>query len=269
MMRYAVCVLASLATLASGAAFAAEQKDHKDCKDSPVISRFPGAYINNCSHENFKAFDVPAPGKPKHVEGEVDQASYVAPKGLTQAELQRNLSNALKAAGYEIVMDSAAGRLTAHKGNTWYWASVDNAGYVQRVIHEKDMQQQVVANADELKKGIDAEGHMVANGVLFDTDKADIKPESKPALDEIAKLLKADGTLRIYVVGHTDNQGALAHNMELSKARASAVVKALEAQYGVAAARLASYGAGPYAPVASNDSEDGRAKNRRVELVKQ
>ena len=131
------------------------------------------------------------------------------------------------------------------------------------------MQQQVVANAKDLQNGLNATGHVTANGIFFDTDKADLKPESKAALDEIAKLLKEDGSLKIYVVGHTDNQGALAHNMDLSKARAASVVRALETQYGVPAARLTPEGDGPTAPVASNDSEEGRAKNRRVELVKQ
>ncbi|HWE84473.1 MAG TPA: OmpA family protein [Terracidiphilus sp.] len=70
-------------------------------------------------------------------------------------------------------------------------------------------------------------------------------------------------------MGHTDNVGALAGNVDLSKRRAAAAVQELTAKYGIAAARLAPYGAGPYAPIASNDSEDGRTMNRRVELVKQ
>jgi outer membrane protein OmpA-like peptidoglycan-associated protein len=82
-------------------------------------------------------------------------------------------------------------------------------------------------------------------------------------------MLKENASLKVYVVGHTDNVGALAGNMDLSKRRAAAVVQELTSKYGVAAARLASFGAGPYAPIASNDKEDGRALNRRVELVKQ
>jgi len=109
----------------------------------------------------------------------------------------------------------------------------------------------------------------VVNGILFDTGKADIKPESHPALQEVAKLLKGDPKLKVYVVGHTDNVGGLVANMDLSKRRAASVVLALTTEFGVPAAQLQSYGDGPYAPVASNDSEDGRALNRRVELVKQ
>ena len=84
---------------------------------------------------------------------------------------------------------------------------------------------------------------------------------------EIAKLLKANQALKLYVVGHTDITADLATNVKLSQARAQSVVNALVSQHGLAAARLIPYGAGPYAPVASNRTEEGRAKNRRVELV--
>jgi len=96
-----------------------------------------------------------------------------------------------------------------------------------------------------------------------------VKAESTPALDEVANLLKSDPKLKLYVVGHTDNVGVLASNMDLSKRRAAAVVQLLITKYGVAADRLSPYGDGPYAPLVSNDTEDGRTTNRRVELVKQ
>ena len=96
-----------------------------------------------------------------------------------------------------------------------------------------------------------------------------MKPESDAALKEIAHLLQEDPQLKLYVVGHTDNQGVLDMNLELSKRRADAVLTALTAKFGVAAARLHALGDGPSAPVASNDTEEGRSRNRRVELVKQ
>jgi len=105
--------------------------------------------------------------------------------------------------------------------------------------------------------------------VYFDTAKADVKPESDAALSEIAQLLKRDPKLKLYVVGHTDNQGTFESNLDLSTRRANAVVQVLTSKHGVAAARLRPHGDGATAPVASNDSEEGRAKNRRVELVKQ
>jgi outer membrane protein OmpA-like peptidoglycan-associated protein len=141
--------------------------------------------------------------------------------------------------------------------------------YVQTVVFETTLTQDVTANAAAMSNGITTSGHTVVNGILFDTGKADLKPESAAALKEVVKLLQADPKLTIYVVGHTDNVGQQSANLELSRQRAASVVKALTTQYGVAADRLQSFGNGSYAPVASNDTEDGRALNRRVELVKQ
>jgi outer membrane protein OmpA-like peptidoglycan-associated protein len=126
-----------------------------------------------------------------------------------------------------------------------------------------------VADAAALGRDIKSAGHVAVYGINFDTNKALVRPDSKPALDEIAKLLKADPALELKVVGHTDMVGTVEANMALSQARAEAVVQALVGQYGVAAARLKGYGVGPLAPVASNDNDEGRAKNRRVELVKE
>ena len=131
------------------------------------------------------------------------------------------------------------------------------------------MVQEVVANAELFKAGLNSTGHVEVPGIFFDTAKADLKPESDPAIAEVAKLLKADASLKVYVVGHTDSVSTLEVNLKLSQARADAVVQALVTKHGIAAARLVGRGVGPLAPVASNDAEDGRARNRRVELVKQ
>jgi outer membrane protein OmpA-like peptidoglycan-associated protein len=127
----------------------------------------------------------------------------------------------------------------------------------------------VTVDAAALANDITNTGHSSVYGIYFDTGKAEVKPESDATLKEIAKLLQQHAGLKLLVVGHTDSVGALAANMDLSKRRADAVVQALTAKYGVAAARLSGQGAGPLAPVASNKTEDGRAKNRRVELVEQ
>ena len=124
-------------------------------------------------------------------------------------------------------------------------------------------------NAADMAKGIATDGKVAVYGVFFDTDKTDVKPESKDALAEMAKLLQQDAKLKLYVVGHTDNQGALAHNLELSQKRAESVIKVLAADYKVDARRLSARGVASYAPAASNDADAGREKNRRVELVKQ
>jgi outer membrane protein OmpA-like peptidoglycan-associated protein len=127
----------------------------------------------------------------------------------------------------------------------------------------------ITVNAATLANDINRTGHASVYGIYFDTGKADVKPQSDATLKEIAKLLQGQPQLKLYVVGHTDNQGALDPNMDLSRRRAEAVLTALTTKYAVPAIRLRAYGCGPYSPVASNDSENGRAKNRRVELVKQ
>ncbi|MDD5394576.1 MAG: OmpA family protein [Thiothrix sp.] len=125
-----------------------------------------------------------------------------------------------------------------------------------------------VVPAEDMGKGIGTDGHIALYGIYFDYDKADLKPDSKPQLEEIAKMLQADTALNVVVAGHTDNQGEIAYNLDLSKRRAESVVQALGKDYGVDAKRLTAQGVGMAAPVASNDAEEGRAKNRRVEIVK-
>jgi outer membrane protein OmpA-like peptidoglycan-associated protein len=105
-------------------------------------------------------------------------------------------------------------------------------------------------------------------GILFETGKADIMPQAEAALQEVANLLKADSGVQMRVVGHTDSKGGLAGNIGLSEKRAAAVAKALTEKYGVEAGRLHPAWVGPLEPVADNNSEDGRAANRRVELIK-
>ncbi|MCD9573679.1 OmpA family protein [Flavobacterium soyae] len=120
--------------------------------------------------------------------------------------------------------------------------------------------------ADEMKKELDTKGH-IALYINFDTDKATIKPESLPIIDEIQKLLTSNASLKIAIEGHTDNSGAALHNKKLSEDRANAVKTALTAK-GISTARLQTKGLGAEKPIADNASEDGKAKNRRVEIVK-
>ena len=127
----------------------------------------------------------------------------------------------------------------------------------------------VTVDAAAMAKEIASQGHVALYGILFDTDKTDIKPESAATIAEIAKFLKQDASVKLYVVGHTDNVGLYDYNMGLSQRRAAAVVAELTTKYGVATARLKPAGSGPLSPVAPNETDAGRAKNRRVELVRQ
>jgi outer membrane protein OmpA-like peptidoglycan-associated protein len=245
--------------------------------------------------------------KNQHLEGKITRIVYVAPAGRTVLEVFRNYQAALKKGGFETLFTcgpqgcgSTIANAYANSGdNADYWGPehgihyisaklarpegdvyvsllVDDQGGDSRanaelyVIEVKPMESDLITvNAASLANDINRTGHASVYGIYFDTGKADVKPESDATLSEIAKLIQGDPTLKLYVVGHTDNQGALDLNMDLSLRRAEAVLAALTTKYAVPATRLKAYGCGPYSPVASNDSEDGRAKNRRVELVKQ
>lgn len=138
------------------------------------------------------------------------------------------------------------------------------------IVEEKAQESKVVMiKASEMAQEIDLNGRVALYGLYFDTDKASIKSESKPTLEEIAKLLKNNPSLKLLVVGHSDNQGDFDYNVDLSKRRAASVKAALVDNYGINSSRLKPWGVGYAAPVASNKGEQGRAKNRRVELVAQ
>lgn len=126
-----------------------------------------------------------------------------------------------------------------------------------------------VLNAKQISMGLSTDGKISLYGISFDTGKADIKTESRPQLAEMAKLLKDNSALKVFIVGHTDNQGLFDANQTLSQRRAEAIVAALVKDYRLDARRLSARGVANIAPVASNTSEAGRAKNRRVELVEQ
>jgi OmpA-OmpF porin, OOP family len=137
------------------------------------------------------------------------------------------------------------------------------------VIAPQQMEKKMTfVNAGEMSRSLADSGKIALYGIYFDTDKDTLRPDSATTLQEIAKLLTANPGLKVSVVGHTDNQGKADYNLDLSRRRAAAVVHELTSKYSVAADRLSSFGCGFYAPVASNDTEDGKAKNRRVELVK-
>jgi outer membrane protein OmpA-like peptidoglycan-associated protein len=136
------------------------------------------------------------------------------------------------------------------------------------VVEVKPMTSSLVAvNAATMASDIATKGSVALYGILFDHDRAEVKPESRPTLSEISTLLKQNQKLALIVVGHTDNNGNLEYNLDLSLRRAWAVVAALTSQFGVSANRLDARGVGFLAPVAPNTTEEGRAKNRRVQLL--
>jgi len=260
-------------------ALAVGQTDQAGCKDHSLFpTRMPDYRIESCKVEDFGVFEF-ATTKVKKipVEGKFTYIAYAftgprtnEPSGLA---VIRNYENALRKVGATDFQSDPVrwvnGKIV--KDGQEIWAQIDkgNGKIWLRVVEKKVMEQHIVADAAAFGNDIKAMGHAAVYGIYFDSGKADIKPESAQAIGEIARLLKTDQELKVFVVGHTDNTGSVDGNLKLSEARAQSVMQALIRDHGVAPARLRASGCGQYAPVATNDNEDGRAKNRRVELVKQ
>ena len=275
-------------------------------KDHPLIKPYPGSRGGISAERAFDEYElVTGPikdgklSKSQHLEGKVTEIHYSIPDGRSVLEVYRNYEAALKEAGFEILFACKArecgtgprvavkglgtiliwgeaprvlsAKLSRPEGDVYVALHIPGThSVIINVVEVKPMETGMVGvNAEALAAGLGKAGHVAVYEILFDTGKWEIRPESEPALAEIAKLLKQDPTLKLYVVGHTDNVGALGMNKELSQRRAAAVMDALVIKHRISAGRLNSDGVGPLAPVASNDTEEGRAKNRRVELVKQ
>jgi outer membrane protein OmpA-like peptidoglycan-associated protein len=254
-------------------------QDVEGSRDHPLFTRLPDYYIDSYEEKEFDAHDgfVDNDGSYKTVEGRKFHINYHFKEGtkyLSDAQIKGNYREAFKKIGgvvhYE---DSYNLHMSLEKGGKVTWVQVHpwngGQGIELYIVEEKVMEQYVVADADALAKEISLTGKVAVYGIHFDTGKAVVKSDSKPALEEIAKLLKKDTGLKIYVVGHTDSVGRFDSNMSLSMSRAEAVVRVLAKQYGIEASRLKAHGVGPLVPASTNRSEDGRALNRRVELVKQ
>jgi outer membrane protein OmpA-like peptidoglycan-associated protein len=259
------------------------QEDKKGCKDHPLFTKMEGFYIARCSQEDFAAetFIDPETKKKVTIEGRKYIIEYALKKGFektySRLQISRNYMNAIIKIGgtaYENHPqwpDSTYMKIVKDGKEIWaaFWQGYAGLAGKLCVIEKQAMKQEIVADAKFMAEGINTTGHIAIYGIYFDFNKADVKPESEPALKEITKLLQQDVKLKLYVVGHTDNVGGLDYNMKLSQQRAEAVVKELVSKYKISSDRLKAGGVGPLAPVASNDTEEGKAKNRRVELVKQ
>lgn len=274
MTRWAWRIAAIVMVAASISLAGAAQTDREGCADHPLLTRLDGFYIEGCKKESFSTHDFTTEHGKVTVEGQWTSVSYRRPNGapeMSGIEMIRNYINAVTAIGGEVLYEgrySASMRVIV--GDREIWIEVSPYGtraYRLDLIERQSMAQQVVADADALLADLHRVGHTVLHGVLFDTDKAVVKPESSAALAEIAALLERKPEIEAFVVGHTDMSGSVEHNLDLSSRRAAAVVDALVTDYGIAGDRLTSHGVGPFAPVASNANEEGRALNRRVELV--
>lgn len=153
-------------------------------------------------------------------------------------------------------------------GGTFCGAIVGRTVSIVDIVQVEEMESTMVTvDSEEMAFEISSTGKIALYGIHFDTDSAVPKPSSRVTLDEINKLLTDDPALNLLIVGHTDSVGSYEFNLDLSQRRAAAVVKALVDDYRIDAKRLFAVGVSFASPVAPNKSEEGRAKNRRVELV--
>ena len=297
-MKSMTIAAAALCLLAAGPALA--QQDEAGCKDYPLFTRFPNMHIVGCESRQFdlRAFptgpaDKDGQTKPVEVEGSVQWINYELNEGATPPsglQIMRNFESAAKKAGGTIegqypgwckanydperMPDMGNGCLSFAltmkfvRGGKEVWALLqadqDGANYRMTVSEREAMKQDV--SVTELVDKLSKDGFVTLH-VNFDTGKSTIKPDSAETLDAAAAALTAAAELRVEVAGHTDNVGTPEANLKLSQDRAQAVMAALT-ERGIKAERLTAKGYGQTAPVADNRTEDGRAKNRRVELVK-
>jgi len=281
-MKKAMAVIFSLFFVLAGFGLStAADQDRKGSKDHPLLSRMPNFHISDYKDTEFDSYkfivDQNKKPVPVNVEGHKYYIEYYLNKGAAEPgelKIRRNIQDALKKIGGKVLFDDNFNKtstivLQKEGKETWVEIRSYNNLYRLTIVEKEVMKQEVVADAAAMGNDINTTGHVSVYGIYFDTGKSEIKPESDAAISEIAKLLKNNGALKIYVVGHTDNVGSFDSNMKLSRDRADAVAKALAGKYGIAAARLKSYGVSSLSPVTSNDTEEGKAKNRRVELVKQ
>jgi len=282
-------------------ALACAQEDEEGCKDHPLFNRMPNYYLGDCAKLEFGSIQFPV-GKPdtknankiktETVEGKIMAYYYYLKEGATSAsglQIMRNFQNAAKQKGGIILSEypgwcigefesqnsevssfggctnwSTTIKLTKDNKEVWIYVQKTDEGYNLFIAEKEAMKQDIQAN--EIFDALNKEGH-IALYINFETGKADIKPESQKIINQIVQMMKENPDLKISIEGHTDNVGTPQSNQTLSENRAKAVMNTIIAK-GIDKSRLSSKGWGQTKPIADNQTEEARAKNRRVELVK-
>ena len=272
-------------------------------KVSFEVTPYPGSKLIESKDEAYTDFErIMGVEKGKvtteTLEGAFSRRRYRSPEGRSTFELIRNYRDALTAQGFKTDFECSdrekcqntkwdgvsrapnlgigrdvryfTGKMPTNAGTAYVSVALNNYVTYIDILETADMDTGMVAiDASALADGLDKDGKVTLQGIYFDTGLATLKAESFPALEQVGILAKNRPDLKLRIVGHTDSVGDETSNRFLSQQRALAVRTALIRRYGVAESRLAYYGAGESEPVASNDTEQGRAQNRRVELVRQ
>ena len=264
--------------------FSVAQEDNPDCKDHPLFTRLDNFYITNCT-ENYNELSLRiSSDKTETKEGNLTYIDYyynydTGGKGKSPLQIIKNYENAVVKNGGKMIYknsnvqdaDLEATYYLATKDKE-YWVKLFNFGGTANdvehfglyVLEMEQMKQEV--DATEMFDAINKDG-FVALYINFETGKSDIKPESRPIIEQIVEMLKQNPTLKVSIEGHTDNVGSDKSNKTLSENRAKSVMNALTSA-GIEKSRLSSKGWGATKPIDDNSTEDGRFKNRRVEIVK-
>ena len=246
--------------------------DAEGCADHPLFTRMKGYALTGCEARFDQALIMldEDPESPRNLRPEGDrtvlrydfEGEARAPSYL---QVRRNYQNAARTLKARQLVDReryTALQIDRGAGKIFVGLELFNDGrtLTLTILEQKAMEQEITA--DEMWRALERDGFMALQ-ILFDTGKATIKPESQPIVAQIVELMKAQPRLALSIEGHTDAQGTAAANKVLSRERAQAVVVG-----GVPAARLTAEGWGQERPVADNRTEEGRARNRRVEIVK-
>ncbi len=242
--------------------------------DYRLLGHMPGFVAQTPTKKNYDEHSFPTANGSVTVRGALYSVSYEPPakapeREITQHEIMANYRAALTDLHAQFLSDLVANTdiITARldDNDKIIWVFVNSGQLI--TVEEKPFKLTVQPpTADAMKDKLDKEGHIVLY-INFDFDKATLKPDAQPIIAQIAALLKNNPDLKVSIAGNTDNIGGHDYNVKLSQARAASVVAAIAAA-GIDGSRLTSAGYGPDKPIAPNDTDDGRAKNRRVELVK-
>jgi outer membrane protein OmpA-like peptidoglycan-associated protein len=272
-MKAKSAIFLAISFLVLGVFPVSAQADAEGCKDHPLFSRMPNFYIGSCEVNDFDGYEFYLDeDKTVTVEGAKTYLDYYIKEGApvpSELKILRNYIAAAQKIGGQVLYQgpyNAYLKITRDGGEFWVHVKACDGGdcYQLAIIEKNAMVQEVTAN--DILDSLNSTG-FIALDIRFETSQATIKPESKPIVDQIAAALRDNPALNVSVEGHTDNTGTPQGNKALSLKRAEAVVAAL-VQAGIAAGRLTAAGWGQEKPVADNRSEEGRTRNRRVEVVK-
>jgi len=262
--------------------FPAIQAQESEFKDTPYFSGMPNFYIYDAEDIEFESYNFFNGKDCNTIEGRIFKRHYTIKEDAQKSsiiQISRNYTNALRSMGGTVIFEGEPQEAECAENNGRHmvigkvvkdgnelWVEVVSTGddYYMTLALKESMKQDVTASS--MFEALNRDGH-IALYINFDFGKSIIRDESKPVIEQIVQMMKSNPELKVGVEGHTDNVGSPVSNKTLSEARAKSVVASIVSQ-GISADRLSPAGFGQDKPIADNNTEEGRARNRRVELVK-